>query len=824
MMSDSMIDSVAPRISWLSSSLCLHLATTLVHSFWQASVIAGLFATIDLGLRRGSANIRYWAGVGSLALIVVCSATTFAVLSTANDVTVKAVISAGQLPHSASSVIPKSKDLLPAISPRQMTAADAKLPGEVPPRKNTSFANVAPWITAVYLCGLFAMLLRLLIAVATGWRTRWNASDVMDDRLCDIVRNTAERWAIRVAPIVAYCHRVSVPVITGAFRPVILIPPALMSGLTVAQVELILAHELAHLRRGDLLINWFQRIVESMFFFHPAVWYISHRVSFERECTCDDQVIASGYSAFDYAEALVLLAEACGSQAHGIHSAGLLAATGKRPSQLKHRLLRLLGQPKPFSNRPNVGGVAAAVLLFGIGLIGLLHPHEGRSSDNSETSREVNVVPVGEATPSVEIATPAPDPGGYERTGEAVFSSGITWFETEISKIVIEGNTTIPEATIIKHIKTRPGRSMKFEQVKGDVDALIRTRWFVSVEPLLRPCDVGTALVFRVTERPIVCRVEYKGLKKVKQKVFDVLTQLKPGSPFDVRSNHECARRIEEYYHGKGFAFATVELEKGNHRDDREVVFVISEGPKVHVTAVEFRETEIDSGDKAQGKSGGKIRVMKLSGGKYDPSTIENGLNGIRQYYHALGYLDVEVKEVVKSTEGELSSEIHYEISEGPRYQIGEIRFEGNNVLSEQELQCMISLRVGDDFNQRDIAQDVNRIRANYLGQGRLFSRVDAIPCLTKEKGVVDIALRIDEDRVYRIRNFEWRGELARSTIKHGIDRAEPAIEDERIDQVRHDRLQGLSERLEGDSKKKVTAPFPGPRSTPFEWPVKNAE
>ena len=109
--------------------------------------------------------------------------------------------------------------------------------------------------------------------------------------------------------------------------------------------------------------------------------------------------------------------------------------------------------------------------------------------------------------------------------------------------VIIEGNSTIPNPEIAKNIKTRPGRPVTQKQIKDDVDALVRTRWFATVEPTLRRTDEGVVLVFRVLERPIVRRVEYKGLKKVKQKVFDAMTQLKPGSPFDVSSNRECARQ-----------------------------------------------------------------------------------------------------------------------------------------------------------------------------------------------------------------------------------------------------------------------------------------
>ena len=320
--------------------------------------------------------------------------------------------------------------------------------------------------------------------------------------------------------------------------------------------------------------------------------------------------------------------------------------------------------------------------------------------------------------------------------------------------VVIEGNSTIPNPEIAKHIKTRPGRPVTQKQIKDDVDALVRTRWFASVEPTLRRTDEGVVLVFRVLERPIVRRVEYKGLKKVKQKVFDSMTQLKPGSPFDVSSNRECARRIEEYYRDKGFAFATVTLEKGDDRDDREVVFLISEGPKVHVSSVQFDGNREFYDGILKTKTRTKTRILWLFGGKYDPSSVKDDIEGVKQYYHSLGYFDVDIKHRLEFSEDKSKLEIHYDVDEGIRYKIRHIEVAGNKILSEDQVREMMKVSEGVAYNSRDINKDVDTIKTKYGEQGRLFCRVDAVPRWTEDEGIVDIVYKIEEDKVYRIRNM----------------------------------------------------------------------
>jgi outer membrane protein insertion porin family len=326
-------------------------------------------------------------------------------------------------------------------------------------------------------------------------------------------------------------------------------------------------------------------------------------------------------------------------------------------------------------------------------------------------------------------------------------------------EVKIEGNTTIPNSEIARHIKTRPGRPVTAKQIKDDVDALVRTRWFANVEPSIRRTDDGNVLVFRVLERPIVTKVEYKGNKKIKTKVFQAMTNLKAGSPYDVSANRECARRIEEHYHEKGFAFATVELERGDVRDDpdRVVVFLINEGPKVSVSAVRFEGNDHFNDGILKLKTRTKTRILWLFGGKYDPTTIADDMEGVRQYYYSLGYFDVQVKPRQEFSQDKSKIELHYEITEGKRYRIRNINVVGNQVLSEEEIRGMTKVIAGQEYNARHIAKDVDAIKSRYGEQGRLHARVDAVPEWTDDNdaAIVDVVYKIDEDKVYRVRNFD---------------------------------------------------------------------
>ncbi len=323
-----------------------------------------------------------------------------------------------------------------------------------------------------------------------------------------------------------------------------------------------------------------------------------------------------------------------------------------------------------------------------------------------------------------------------------------------LSEVRIQGNVTILQKDIEKHVKTRPGRKATPEMIREDVEALTRTRWFASVEHVLSRTDAGPVLTFQLLERPIVRNVEYRGCKGIKQPKLESLTNLKVGSPYDVSANRECARRMEEMYHEKGYAFATVELERGNTSDDREVVFVINEGPKVKVSDVDFQGNEFFSDAVLDLKLRTKKRLFWIFGGKYDPTTIDDDKAAVQQYYHSLGFFDVGIKHELKFNADKSLVQIVYTIDEGIRYKIRNVDVIGAEIIPEADLRKDQKVTTGEFFTQRKIAGDVEKMREQYGRLGRLFAKVDAQPRFTTEPGVVDILYKIDEDKVYRVREI----------------------------------------------------------------------
>jgi GWxTD domain-containing protein len=133
-----------------------------------------------------------------------------------------------------------------------------------------------------------------------------------------------------------------IPVVIGHFRPLVLMPVGLLAGLPPNQIEVILLHELAHIRRCDYLVNSLQRLMEGLLFYNPAIWWISGVIRHEREKCCDDVAVAISGCAYEYAAALI-----APEQDRSLRREPAMAVTG---GKLMKRIHRLLVPERPTGN------------------------------------------------------------------------------------------------------------------------------------------------------------------------------------------------------------------------------------------------------------------------------------------------------------------------------------------------------------------------------------------------------------------------------------------------------------------------------------------
>jgi beta-lactamase regulating signal transducer with metallopeptidase domain len=219
-----------------------------------------------------------------------------------------------------------------------------------------------PWLMSAWMCGVLLLSLRTVFS----WRqalalardgTRQPGSTVMM-ALVRMRERTRVSRPVRLLESV----NIEVPTVVGLWRPLILVPTCTLTGLPVSQLEAVLAHELAHIRRHDYLVNLLQALVETVLFYHPAVWWLSSRIREEREHCADDVAVESCGDALLYSRALATL-----EQLRTRIPAPAVAANG---GALLQRIQRLLAAPQdgaPLHPWRLVGSLAAAMLVVVLG-------------------------------------------------------------------------------------------------------------------------------------------------------------------------------------------------------------------------------------------------------------------------------------------------------------------------------------------------------------------------------------------------------------------------------------------------------------------------
>ncbi|MGC1275405.1 MAG: M56 family metallopeptidase, partial [Planctomycetaceae bacterium] len=266
----------------------LKLSLALLHFLWQGVLIAAVAAVLMRLFGRRSPQRRYAIGVASLALMAVAPVVTFC------------LVTPPTLPAVEPAPLADVGDLLVDLEQFDafLTTLDVP-PGEAPviaPQAvrltwGERLRLVQPYAVLLWLAGSLLCGLRLVIGAHSSLKCR-RGRRALPEPWLDVVVKAAGRIGIK-SPNVFVSDRVAEAIAVGLLRPMVLLPAAWIGRVPPDVLEAVLAHELAHLRRYDLWVNLFQRIVESVLFYHPAVWWLSRRVRLEREYCCDETAAAA---------------------------------------------------------------------------------------------------------------------------------------------------------------------------------------------------------------------------------------------------------------------------------------------------------------------------------------------------------------------------------------------------------------------------------------------------------------------------------------------------------------------------------------------------
>lgn len=351
----------------MNHHLIATLGWTLLHFVWEGLAIAIVLAITLYALKKRSANLRYAVSCAALTLMAACPVVTFLVVnSTAATPLTPQQVAAIQIYAKGVTLVPEPASPLSAA----LKVIEPFLPN-----------LVLIWVVGMALLSLrmiggLVEIERLKKRFASPASAEWQA------RLDDI----AGRLGIRRNVQLLETTKIEVPSAMGLFKATVMVPCSALIGLPTDELEALFAHELAHIRRHDYLVNLLQTVVETTLFYHPAVWWASKVIRVEREHCCDDIAVRAMGDPIVYARALTALEEQ-----RAFRPQLTLAANG---GSLMNRIRRILG----LSSSPNklaltwIPCLAVLALLLPLGSFAQ-NKQDEKKKDGPEISIESKRIP-----------------------------------------------------------------------------------------------------------------------------------------------------------------------------------------------------------------------------------------------------------------------------------------------------------------------------------------------------------------------------------------------------------------------------------------------
>lgn len=306
------------------------LGWTLIHFCWEAAAIAALYLIADLGLRNTRSQTRYLFALATLSLMFLAFAGTLGYET---------------LHSPAASVFPLDSASTHVVATAHVKEVLSKVELLANARTALHWTALLPWLDGMWMLGVIGLSTRSL----SGWLWLQRLRRATTEKAPDAIQASFERVCTNLGiarlPELRLSEIVPDPMTIGFLRTLVLLPASALLALSPEQLEAIFAHELAHVRRADYFWNLVQTLAETLFFFHPAVWWLGKGLREQRELCCDDIAVTTCPDPLVYATALFRLED---QRAAGLNLA--MALDGHQSSiTFRSRILRILGETVPQS-------------------------------------------------------------------------------------------------------------------------------------------------------------------------------------------------------------------------------------------------------------------------------------------------------------------------------------------------------------------------------------------------------------------------------------------------------------------------------------------
>ncbi|MFQ3651524.1 MAG: outer membrane protein assembly factor BamA [Gemmataceae bacterium] len=323
----------------------------------------------------------------------------------------------------------------------------------------------------------------------------------------------------------------------------------------------------------------------------------------------------------------------------------------------------------------------------------------------------------------------------------------------KVSDIRVIGNRIQTSESILAKLQTRVGKEFSSELLGNDVRELYASRAFARVwADREDDGQGGVRILLHVKEYPSLIRsVVFRGNIHVSKDELETIVgpNIRPGGHCNPAANRAACQRILQKYYDEGRIYAACSLESGSQETDTEVIFNITEGPKVYIRSIQFTGNTFVSSDVLRQRINSQSMILGWRiMGQYNPNMVEYDVGELTRYYRSYGYHDVRISREIRHSPDSRTVDVIFHINEGVRYKLEKTpEVVGAKSLATEALESLTKHKPDQYYDQRTIDADVARITDYYGYTGRQV-RVHPEATFIKEKpGLMRVAYQVEEPR-----------------------------------------------------------------------------
>ena len=282
-----------------------------------------------------------------------------------------------------------------------------------------------------------------------------------------------------------------------------------------------------------------------------------------------------------------------------------------------------------------------------------------------------------------------------------------------VADVRVSGNVHMSDGAVLSYIRIHAGDFFDESVIGADVQRLLATGRFTSVNAQVVQTPQGPVITFAVVERPVVARLEIRGNDRIKEGVLVKELAFSEGSPFTIQAVQAGREALIAKYRAEGYYFVTVEVDQDTLAQN-EVLYNIVEGPLVRTRKIRFRGNTHFANIKLKFSVASGTRIWPFTKGFLDDKQVEQDIQTIRTMYIEDGFLEVQVGAQREFSPDRKNVKLIFVIDEGPRFRVNQVSFVGNTIFGDSELARRITLGQGEYYTSLALRRDLEQLRNTY--------------------------------------------------------------------------------------------------------------